>query len=360
MPSPRTIAHSSRRRQGPGGVRVELYGDDPEQLPPRPGSQHFFLDLDEAPAAGGSRPDRLTEVRPQERDQRHTVEQIISAPMLDVPVPLMEEQLLVDAFAPHDIQVPEQVIEVPKILIDELSARTPVREPQLAEQLVEVPTITSFSSLQRNVEQLVNIPVPRGGVRRLQGFLPEQGSTAVPSEQIVDTPVPHGEKSSWVPSQDRVLRHLLSFQLVLQMTLSQGGFRTFPHGKKCGVPGRSVRTCSGTSAHGLRRLMGSPRGPMRRRRTSCLLYRYSSGHGRSGPGFGSSSAPPLRRGGERGRRGGSGVFRSPRPSPSIAALVRRLFRQRHVQGWYCCYYTSRCVRSSCFQAKVLDISACME
>ena len=69
---------------------------------------------------GGSRPDRLTEVRPQERDQRHTVEQIILAPVLDVPVPLMEEQLLVDAFAPHDIHVPEQVIDVPKILIDEL------------------------------------------------------------------------------------------------------------------------------------------------------------------------------------------------------------------------------------------------
>ena len=51
------------------------------------------------------------------------MEQIISAPMLDVPVPLMEEQLL------DDIQVPEQVIEVPKILIDELSARTLVREP---------------------------------------------------------------------------------------------------------------------------------------------------------------------------------------------------------------------------------------
>ena len=40
----------------------------------------------------------------------------------------MEEQLLVDAFAPHDVWVPEQVIEVPKILIDELPARTSVRE----------------------------------------------------------------------------------------------------------------------------------------------------------------------------------------------------------------------------------------
>ena len=119
------------------------------QVPEHPtsqaaGTQYYSMDVDDLPAAGGSRPDRLTEVRPQERVQRHTVEQIIAAPMIDGPVPLMEEQLLVDAFAPRDVRVPEQVIEVPKIFIDELSVRTPVREPQLAEQLVEVPTIISF------------------------------------------------------------------------------------------------------------------------------------------------------------------------------------------------------------------------
>ena len=123
------------------------------------------------------------------------MEQIILAPMLGVPAPPMEEQLLVDAFAPHDIRVPEQVTEVPKILIAELPVRTPVR---LAEQLVEVPTIISFPSLQRIVEQNVDIPVPRGGKRRVQGFLPRQSSTASPSslerfsernvEQIVDFP----------------------------------------------------------------------------------------------------------------------------------------------------------------------------
>ena len=107
----------------------------------------------------------------------------------NVPLPQMEEQLLVDAFAPRDIQVPEQVIEVPKILIEELSVRTPVREPQLAEQLVEAPSIVSLIDVIRQpVEQIVDIPVPRGGVRRLRGFHPEQGSTALPIEQIVDGP----------------------------------------------------------------------------------------------------------------------------------------------------------------------------
>ena len=60
--------------------------------------------------------------------------------------------------------------------------------PQLAEQLVEVPTIISFFSLQRIVEQNVAIPVP-GGERRhadFQGFLRGQSSTGV--EQIVDLP----------------------------------------------------------------------------------------------------------------------------------------------------------------------------
>ena len=100
--------------------------------------------------------------------------------MLDVPVPLMEELLLVDAVTPHDIQVPEQVIEVPKILIDELSLRMMVREPQLAEQLVVVSLI---EVVRQPVEQIVNIPVPRG--ESLQGFLPGRGSTASSSSSHV-------------------------------------------------------------------------------------------------------------------------------------------------------------------------------
>ena len=42
------------------------------------------------------------------------------------------------------LPVPEQVLEVPKILPDEVPMRTSVRHPQLVEQLVEVPTIISF------------------------------------------------------------------------------------------------------------------------------------------------------------------------------------------------------------------------
>ena len=45
---------------------------------------------------GGTRPDRLSDIRPQERVQRRTVEQLVVAapglPALDAPVPLVVEQ----------------------------------------------------------------------------------------------------------------------------------------------------------------------------------------------------------------------------------------------------------------------------
>ena len=107
----------------------------------------MLSDEEDVVPARGSRPPCLGEPRgPQERDQQRTVEQIaVYAPMvqiLDVPVAQMGEQL-VDVLQFFDalILVAEQVIEVPKIIIERIPPRTSVREPQLAEQLVEVPTI---------------------------------------------------------------------------------------------------------------------------------------------------------------------------------------------------------------------------
>ena len=215
-------------------------------LPPQAaGILYYPMDVDDLPAAGGSRPDRLSEVRPQERVQLHTLEQIILAPMLDVPVPLMEEQLLVDAFAPHYIHVPEQAIEVPKIPIGELFVRTPVREPQLSEQLVEVPTILSFSLLQRIVEQNVDFPVPCGGVRGLQGFPPGQDSTSSPLslerisernvEQIVLPCLVEAFKIFVQARVQRVRPLLRAFQLVPWTSRFAGFFALFPRGKNAGL-----------------------------------------------------------------------------------------------------------------------------
>ena len=54
----------------------------------------------------------------------------------------MVEQLVhVLQFVVALVPVAEQVIEVSKIILENIPVRTLVREPQLAEQLVEVPTI---------------------------------------------------------------------------------------------------------------------------------------------------------------------------------------------------------------------------
>ena len=82
-------------------------------------------------------PGRLPGVRPQERVQRDTVEQIGDSapflPSLDVLVPLVEQ--LVDVLRCFDSLFPvaEQVIDVPKIFVDDVPPRTSAREPQLAE-----------------------------------------------------------------------------------------------------------------------------------------------------------------------------------------------------------------------------------
>ena len=73
------------------------------------GTEYFSLDVEDVPAAG-SRPDRLAGVRPQEQVQRHTVDQTVDAvpglPTLDVPVPLLVEQL-VDVLQFFDVLSPD-------------------------------------------------------------------------------------------------------------------------------------------------------------------------------------------------------------------------------------------------------------
>ena len=188
-----TFQHHSAPR-GPrtartgGGARDELHGCAPEDAPTQAAGARYFAmdageDVGEAPGAG--RPAPLLEVLPQERVQQRTAEQIVDpVPVVPLPhvfLPQMVEQL-VDILAPLDFRVAEQVIEVPKIVCPPRAARTVLRAPQTADQLVVVPTIMSYSSLlQRTMEQNVAIPVPlgRGGRNAdLQGFLRGQGPTA--------------------------------------------------------------------------------------------------------------------------------------------------------------------------------------
>ena len=102
------------------------------------------MDVDEVPAVGGSRSDRVSDVSgPQERVQRRIAQQTIDAvplPMLDALVPQMVGQLAeVLAFFNATLPVLEKVIEVPKITVDQAPRRSSLRDPQLVEQLVDVP-----------------------------------------------------------------------------------------------------------------------------------------------------------------------------------------------------------------------------
>ena len=131
-----TSAPRGRRTARTGeGARDELHGHAPEDAPSQAaGTQYFAMDVDDEPAAGGSRPDRLPDVSgPQERVQRRTVQQIVdypSLPIIDDPEPLMVEQSVevlrffltnwpVGAEQVRNCEA-RQAIEVPKIITEDV------------------------------------------------------------------------------------------------------------------------------------------------------------------------------------------------------------------------------------------------
>ena len=162
-------------------------------------AEYFELSSDDGRPAGGERPAALLEPRPQGMMERHAGVGYELVHRLEVPVPQMGEQLpdVLQFFATFLPFVAEQVIEVPKISLDTIPQRLGdvLRQPQMVEQLVDVPTVVSYSSLQQlTAEQTVDNPVSGrdgGGTRGgLQGSLPGQNSAAVHVEQTVDIPVP--------------------------------------------------------------------------------------------------------------------------------------------------------------------------
>ena len=108
--------------------------------PQTAGTQYFAMDVDEVPAVGGSRPDRVSDVSgPQERVQRRIVQQtidVVPLPTLDAPVPQMVGQLA-EVLVFFNATLP--VLEVPKITVDQALRRSSLRDLQLVEQLVDVP-----------------------------------------------------------------------------------------------------------------------------------------------------------------------------------------------------------------------------
>ena len=155
------------------------------------------------------------------------------------------ENSLVDILRFFDTLCPvaEQVIDVPKIILEDIPTRTPVRDPQLVEQLVEVPSLLFF------LKQNVDIPVPGGGGRHgdLQGFLRGQSSTAPQFseeriserivEQIVD--IPGGGLQGLRPVQGSTASSSSSVSrsptdwLNTEDKAFQGFFALFPIQQKC-------------------------------------------------------------------------------------------------------------------------------
>ena len=167
------------------GARAELHGEDPEA----PTLQPKLFSLEEEPAGGLPAP--LSEVAGrQDKVVRHIMEDLGSVcpfvQILDLPVPQTVDYVA-DALRILDFPITEQVIEVPRISCPPCPSRSPIPEPQSAEQLVEVPTVLSPTRIALQIaEQIVDTPVPRGrSERRVQGFLPRQSSTATLSAQFV-------------------------------------------------------------------------------------------------------------------------------------------------------------------------------
>ena len=136
--APHTTPRGQSMARAREWVGVEAQGEVPEEpTSQEPGTRYDLDDDDSVLELGGSRPDWLLPVSgPQERVQRHTVEQIIDTfvpvPMLDAPALVVDQPM--DVLKIIDTMLPdvEQVIEVLKFVL------LP-RVPQPVEQLVGVP-----------------------------------------------------------------------------------------------------------------------------------------------------------------------------------------------------------------------------
>ena len=231
--------HSALRRQKPATAEA-TYDALRSQTTSVAGDTEFFSLYKEE--LGGMRPDRLYEVRPQARDQPRTVEQIAVYTLIvpsDVPVPQMANQLL-EVCRQLDTPIPEQVIDVPKISSSRQSRSRRVRfAEQTAEQLLEMPTIVSYSSLHGLVEQNVDVPVPHGRDRvggGLLGLHPGQSSTAFGGARYFPAATAGRIVGAPVPRDSRVL-HPASSSSGLPGTANQGVFRTFPREKRSATLG---------------------------------------------------------------------------------------------------------------------------
>ena len=109
----------------------------------------------------------------------------------------------------------------------------------MADQLADVPTVVSHSSLQQLIaEQIVDIPAPgraggRRGVKVFKVYSQDRIQLRLTSSKPFDIPVPRsGSLQGSRPGQGLAAS---SSHVGAADDAGQWFFRTFPRGKKCGV-----------------------------------------------------------------------------------------------------------------------------
>ena len=201
-------------------------------------AEYYELSSDDGRPTRCERPVALLKPWPQEQVQRHAGIGYELVQALDALVLQMVEQLpdVHHFFATCLPVVAEQVIDVPKIILENISSRRLCREPQLAEQLVEVPTIRTPSFVR--ILQNVDTPVPHGGRGATggpQGFLPGHYSALV--EQTVDIPAPRSgvqrlpEQSATAFGEADHRFPAASVEQIVDFTVSGGGLQDLRPGQ---------------------------------------------------------------------------------------------------------------------------------
>ena len=255
------LHHSSFRGAGP-----EMYDAPRRQRTAnsRVGpAEYYELSSDDGRPTWGERPAALLEPWPQGQVQRHDGIACELVQALDAPVLQTVEQLLnvVQFFATQLPVVAEPVIAVPKILPHDVPPRRLCRDTQLAEQLVEVPTILYFFK-QRIPEQIDDNPVPHGGRGAsggLQGFLPGHSSSKRTANKIADLPAPRSgvrRLQGFLPEQSSTATSSSSLERISERIVEQIAVSRVGEGLQDFLPGQSSSSSSHDPARGFETLDG--------------------------------------------------------------------------------------------------------
>ena len=125
-----------------------LRGQKPDRAGDVAGTEFYAMsEVDEVLAAGVRPPSLGEPPGPAVKVGRVQQPGAFELPSLDVPVLQMEDQLVdvLGYFSTLVLVVAEQVIEVPKVVSPARAARTVLCAPQMADQLVEVPTTPGYA-----------------------------------------------------------------------------------------------------------------------------------------------------------------------------------------------------------------------